>query len=182
MKLPRFSIVKLMVVVGVVALNLAATQLWSYSSSPSLLTGRFLTSIALQVGLFRLIQGRRTGSFPFWSGFEACGLAAMLTSVYIDFFSPDDSDLFRMMDSYLFWTFKLIGRVCMLIKNPYYQSKVATALLAQGQGFTNDVTYEIVSAFPQLALALIGGLLASLATKFRGKRSRAEETVPGSRA
>ena len=65
MKPPQFSIAKLMVVVGIVALNIAATQFWSHSSDPSLLTGRFLTCIALQVGLFCLIRSRRSRLLPF---------------------------------------------------------------------------------------------------------------------
>ena len=45
-KLLRFSIGKLMLTIGVVALNLGAAQFWSPASEPSLLTGRFLMSIA----------------------------------------------------------------------------------------------------------------------------------------
>ena len=83
-KVLRFSIAKLMVIVGVVALNLAAVQFWSPSSEPSLFTGRFLMSIALQVGLFCLIRSRRTGYRTFWWGFVSFGLAALITSIYTD--------------------------------------------------------------------------------------------------
>jgi len=46
------GIAKLMIIVGVVALNLAAIQFWSPSSDPSLFTGRFLMLITSFVPQF----------------------------------------------------------------------------------------------------------------------------------
>jgi hypothetical protein len=132
-KVLRFSIATLMVIVGVVALNLAALQFWSPSSEPSLFTGRVLMSIALQVGLFCLIRSRRTGHRTFWWGFVSFGLAALFTLIYINFFSPDDSDLFNAMDQYLLAS---PLRVC-LILSPDSPDNNPIALCGQFQGDTH---------------------------------------------
>ncbi len=166
----RFSIAKLMVVIGVVALNLGALQFWSPSSEPSLFTGRLLMSIALQVGLFCLIRSRRTGSRAFWRGFVSFGLAAFATSIYIDFFSPDDSQLFNAMDQYLFSTFNLLERTCSLIPDPYFRSRVRTAFLVPDNRFTSHFMFDFVSFLPQLFIALSGGVLTSVTIRVWGKR------------
>lgn len=170
MKPPRFSIARLMVVVGVVAFNFAAVQFWSHSSSPSLLTGRFLTSLALQAGLFCLIRSRGTRFFSFWAGFEVFGLAAAITTIYMDFFTAEDSLLFRQWDEYLFSAYNFIERLCTLIKDPYYQSRAKTILLLQNGSFTSDFLYEFISFLPQFLVALVGGFLTGLTVRIWGGR------------
>jgi hypothetical protein len=169
MKLPRFSIAKLMVIVGIVALNIAATQFWSPSSEPSLFTGRFLTSIALQVGLLCLIRSHRTRFLPFWSGFEAFGLAAAITSVYIDFLSPADSQLFNLMDLYLFSTYNIFNNMFVSINYPYFRSSLTNSLLPDNS-FMSNFMFEAISFLPQLFIALIGGFLTSLTIRRWGRR------------
>jgi hypothetical protein len=166
----RFTIAKLMVIVGIVAFNLAATQFWSPSSSPSLFTGRFLMSIALQFGLFCLILTRRSGYGTFWGGFVMFGLAAAITSIYIDLFSPADSELFNLMDQYLASTFDLLERICMVIPDPYFRSTARTALVVSDNRFISHFIYDFISLLPQLFIALSGGCLASLALRRWTKR------------
>ena len=169
-KLPRVSIAKLMVVVGIVAFNLGSTRFWSHSSDPSLLTGRILTSIALQVGLYGLIRSRRSRSLPFWAGFETFGLVAAIISVYIDFFSPNDSVLADLMDAYLFNAYKTAEVVCLALKDPYYRSTMTARLSLHDGSFTDNLLFEIVSFLPQLLIALIGGSMTSLFIQCSGKR------------
>ena len=156
MSLPRFSILKLMVVVGIVAINLASTQLWSPSSDPSLLSGRFLTSIALQVGILCVIRSRRTRISPFWSGFVAFGLAAAITSIYIDFINTE-SKLFDLMDLYLFHTFKFLDRTF------YYKIRINYPV-------AGDLAHEVVGFLPHLLIAIVGGCLTSLAIRLWDRR------------
>jgi hypothetical protein len=176
-KVLRFSIAKLMVIVGVVALNLAAVQFWSPSSDPSLFTGRVLMSIALQVGLLCMIRSRRTGYRTFWWGFLLCGLAAFLTCVFIDLslyvsidFNPLDLYLFDAMDQYLASTYDLLARVCMFIPDPYVRSRVKTAFLDSSNSFTSHFMFDFVSFLPQCFIALSGGVLTSLTVRCWGKR------------
>jgi hypothetical protein len=168
-KVLRFSIAKVMVIVGVVALNLAAVQFWSPSSEPSLFTGRVLMSIALQVGLFCLIRSQRIEYRIFWWGFLSFGLAAFITSVFIDLsytlpidFSPIDSCLFNAMDQYLAFSYDLLARLCMFVPDPYLRSRLRTVFLLSDNTFTCHFVYDFVSFLPQLFIALSGGVLTSV--------------------
>jgi hypothetical protein len=169
MKLPLFSIARLMAIVAFVGLNLASTQFWSHSSHPSLLTGRLPTSIALQVGLFCLIRSRRSKSFTFWIGFEAFGLAAAITSIYIDLFSPDDSNLADINDLYLDKMYNLLGNARIMINDPYWRGVVAAKLFSHDGGFIDNMLFELVSFMPQLFMAVIGGFLMALLRKARAR-------------
>jgi hypothetical protein len=173
----RFSIAKLMIIVGVVAFNLAAIQFWSPSSDPSLFTGRVVMSIALQVALLCLIRSRRTGYRTFWRGFLSFGLAAFITSVFIDLsyvllidFSPFDSYLFDATDLYLSFTYDLLARLCMFIPDPYLRSRLRTAFLFSDNTFTCHFVYDFVSFLPQFFVALCGGVLTSLTIRYWSKR------------
>lgn len=177
MKRAQVSIFKLMVVVVAVAFNLASMQFWAHSSDPGLLTGRVFISLALQAGLYGLIRSRGTKFHLFWIGFELFGLAAAVMTIYIDFFSPDDSALLSLMDEYLSAAYGFVSRGTLLIKDPYYQSKVRAALLANDGSFTPSLTWELIAFLPQFSIALIGGLLASAAMKF-GRFGRAHDPRP----
>jgi hypothetical protein len=172
----RFSIAKLMIIVGVVALNLAAIQIWSPSSEPALFTGRFLMFIALQAGLFCLIRSRRAGYRTFWRGFLSFGLAAFITSVFIDLsgalpidFNPIDSYLFDAMDRYLAVTYDLLARLCMFIPDPYLRSRLRTVSVVSENTFTCHFVYDCVSFLLQFFVALCGGALTSLTVRLFGK-------------
>ncbi len=74
MIIPRVSIGKLMVLVGLIAVNLTAIRLLC-SAEPSLLTGFIPAGLVLQFGAFRLIRSR-TRARVFWAGFVTAGLLA----------------------------------------------------------------------------------------------------------
>ena len=81
MSLPRVSIVKLMLIVGIAALNLAAVRiLFLYNSE--MLIGVAPIGLALQFGIFRLMRSRGRGR-AFWVGFVVCGLTAMMAFVWV---------------------------------------------------------------------------------------------------
>jgi hypothetical protein len=165
MKLLQFSIARLMTIVGIVGLNLAFTQLWSHSSEPALLTGRFVTCIALQIGLFCLIRSRRSRAFAFWIGFEGFGLAAAITSIYIDFFylfHDGDSRLANINDLYILNMYNLLSQFCRVISDPYWRGVALVKLSSHDGGFTDNMLFELVSSIPQIFMALIGGLLMAL--------------------
>jgi hypothetical protein len=78
----RISIARLMGIVAIAAVNIAAVRaILAYDLE--LLVGIALTWIALHIGLMRLIRSRgRRRDRAFWAGFLGCGLAAMLTYVW----------------------------------------------------------------------------------------------------
>src|SRR5947209_18664618 len=71
MRLPRFSIGRLMIVVGLIALNLSAVRAF-VSIEPWLLIGVAPAGLALQLAAFRLIRSRGRAR-AFWAGFLAAG-------------------------------------------------------------------------------------------------------------
>jgi hypothetical protein len=153
-KLPRFSIAKLMVIVGILALNIAAARAfidWEW-------TGLFLIGFALQVGLLCLIRSR-IGFRPFWWGFETFGLASVITPIFITLVSQTaGSEFLRLMNMYVEFAFSLVSRLCTLIKNPVSQARLTLFLLQDMQ----LIILEIAFFLPQLLTAVVGGLIASL--------------------
>ncbi len=78
MKGPRNSIVSLMYVVGIVALNLTLGRL-IFEGEPWRLAGLAPIAVMIQLGLFFLIRARgRVRRYAFWAGFEAGRLAWIL--------------------------------------------------------------------------------------------------------
>ncbi len=153
-KLPRLSIAKLMGLVGILALNIAAARAfmeWEW-------TGLFLIGLALQVGLLCLIRSR-IGFRPFWWGFEAFGLASVIVPFFIILVSPAaGSEFLRLLDLYVVSAFNLVDHLCTLIKNPVSQERLTMFLLHDMQ----LIILEITIFLPQLLIAVVGGLLASL--------------------
>jgi hypothetical protein len=95
-------------------------------------------------------------------GFEGFGLAAAITSLYIDFFyffHFGDSKLADVNDLYLANTYDFLIRCCMTINDPYWRSVAVNKLVTHDGCFTENMLYELVSSIPQLFIALIGGLL-----------------------
>lgn len=174
MNLPKFSIGTLMAIVGVVALNLASTQFWSHSSSPSLFTGRLFTSIALQGGLFYLIRSRRTSYLAFWAGFEIFALAAAITTIYIDFFNGGDLVVADFMDDYLFNAYGFLVNLCQFLPIPYLRSR-GLAILAENDTFNANALYEFLYFFPQIIIAVMGGFCIGMLHRVR---LRAKKLTP----
>ena len=76
----RFSIAKVMGLVGLVALNFAVARiLFAYRSE--LLIGVILGMLSLQIGLFQMVSSRGR-SQAFWLGSIVCGLLLMMTFVW----------------------------------------------------------------------------------------------------
>ena len=87
-------------------------------------------SIALQVGLFRLIRNQWTKSLSFWYGFEAFGMVAAIITIYSDIFSPSDSGIFDIWDLYLFNTVNLIEKSLRIL--------ISVTVHSLGLSFAND--------------------------------------------
>src|SRR5262249_37389268 len=120
MKLPRVSIARLMVIVAIIALNIAATRAfmrWEWS-------GLFLIGLALQVGLLGLIRCR-IGSRAFWWGFEAFGLASALFVPCMVWLDPyGHSDLSRVVRLYAESAFIIAEHLCTLVKDPASRARL----------------------------------------------------------
>jgi hypothetical protein len=88
MKLPRLSIAELMTVVGIVALDVAASGVLLENND--LLGGVAPMGLTLQMGIFWLIRSR--GRVPsFWAGFLAFGTMAMMSFLGAALSCPGDS-------------------------------------------------------------------------------------------
>jgi hypothetical protein len=168
MRLPRFSIGKLMIVVGLIALNLAAGRVL-YSIEPWLLVGIAPAGLALQFAAFRLIRSRGPAR-AFWAGFLAVGLlaawslvAAMLfrTSVNVAINRTTGQPMFWTTPGYrgadqawAVWT----GYIVLVEKGLAHLPSTA-GILERGDAV--DAIVGVVVAFlPQFVIALAGGLLA----------------------
>ena len=82
MKGPRNSIVSLMYVVGIVALNLTLGR-FIFEGEPWRLAGLAPIAVMIQLGLFCLIRARgRVRRYAFWAGFEAGGLLGFWSFLY----------------------------------------------------------------------------------------------------
>jgi hypothetical protein len=158
-KLPRVSIAKLMVIVGIVALNAAAVRAfmklqWNGYFFPGLLIG-----LTLEAGLLCLIRSR-IGFRPFWWGFEAFGLASAIIPVLIALISLD------VVNWYIGFALNLVECLfCTLIKNPTTQGRLFEFI----QGDTGLIIIEFAIFLPQLFVAVAGGLLASLIVRLWAK-------------
>jgi hypothetical protein len=88
MKLPRFSIAELMTVVGIVALDVAASR--ALLEDNGLLGGVAPMGLTLGIGAYWLIRCR--GRVPsFWAGFLAFGAMAMMSFLGAALSRPVDS-------------------------------------------------------------------------------------------
>jgi hypothetical protein len=133
-----------MVLVALVALDLGAIRaLLGTEVGTFLLLGGLPMANVLVVGL--LIGQRRPGSRPFLLGFEACGVLALVSYINLTCSLPDSS--YEPIGSYLTpWLElmdKLIGR-----NQPFLFVPIACFGVV------------IMLGLPQLAFALLGGLLS----------------------
>lgn len=79
MRMPRFTITRMIILIGVLAVNLAAGRTL-YSERPDLLLGIAFSGVAIQFGLFLAIRGRGRKR-AFWLGFvlsDAVALASFI--------------------------------------------------------------------------------------------------------
>lgn len=159
MRVTRFSVSRLMVLVGIIALNLAAARGLA-ASSEDLMVGVIPTVLVLQVALFCLIRtrGRRRA---FWVGFLMAGLLAVLSLVGANQFSG----------SLALATDAVTGGTRIVVYDAYFGCKQMDAIWTAYvdtvvQWFPNLPVYPLVDAvvllIPQMLAALIGGLLAWL--------------------
>jgi hypothetical protein len=139
-----------MAVVAVVALDCAAGRaLWGYHRA--LLLGVVLTALAVQIGLFRLLLTRERRR-AFWAGFVAGGPVAMAT-LYHCAVDPTSASRAAWL-GYDVFVLEQLGRL-----------PIAAVILSQrdigASGCTPfELTGAVVMALPQLAFALVGGLVA----------------------
>ncbi len=150
MKAPRFSIFTLMAIVSVVALNLAAARLL-IDYDDELLVGVALPTLVVQVGAFLLIRSRGRAR-AFWGGFVGLGVVAAI-SCYYGLFVAEESSVGAA------WS------ACLdLIEGAVVRSGFTLRPDTTGTyfGLLQSVELALIVFLPQLAVALSGGLVASL--------------------
>ena len=143
---PRTSIVWLMSLVSIVALNLAVGQT-IFLGEPWRLAGIAPTAIVIQLGLYNLIlaRGRRRQN-AFWAGFEAGALVGLSSFLYA---RVPESQVAAFWDSYAEFIDAGLREYCGL------------SVLNRRPLDPLFLTAIAVFAFlPQLLLAVVGGLLS----------------------
>lgn len=172
----RRSIATLMIVVAVVAIDIASVRAYYASRGPvptpewrALLVGVPLISFCLQYGLFRLIRNQGRGR-SFWVGFELFGLLAACTFI----------------GTFVFWPSSMDFRVCYWVA---YYSELISVLFRQplrhGVLRQHPIIWwfaeSILLFLPQLLMAVSGGLLTRLVFRWTGKhgaRDCSQSPVP----
>jgi hypothetical protein len=176
------SIAKMMAIVGVVALNLAAARLL-LSHSLYLLIGASLIGLSLQVGSFRLVRSRNRVRM-FWVGFVAFGSLAMLSFLWGTIFAPitrvaaprsrmhyapiPGSPMWTLWHAYFGFAVQFLGFL------PY-----SSQILGIG-GEMPVITVAAITFLPQLLIAAAGGLLTRLVVRWWHKTSDGALQLPGS--
>ncbi len=180
MEIPRVSIGKLMVVVVLIALNLAAGRA-VYSFGPWLLAGFVPTVLVLQFGVFRLIRNRGRARV-FWAGFVAGGVLAVgslawsflfrtsvniginvTTGQKITITTPGFPAADRVWSAWVVYlTF---------VENCVESLPMAEDILGREDSAT-AIAFAVVVVLPQLLIAVSGGLLALVVTWLAGKLRR----------
>lgn len=165
MKRLRFSFAGLMVLIGIIAVDLAAGRfLWGYEEKLPL--GVMPGALVMQFGVFRLIRSQKKA---FWAGFVTFGSLAVVSFAWATIFgnqpkiAPDP----------------LTGRIVVIPKPGSFGGDQMQAIwnvygnFAGAQlerwpffsdpNWSNSVTYVAIVPFwllPQLLIALLGGLMA----------------------
>ena len=180
MKRPRFSIGKLMVFVGLIALNLGAGRVLLSSPSP-LLAGFIPAGLMFEWGAFRLIRTRLPAR-AFWAGFLAIGLMASFSLAWamscgtsvnlgldqvsgqrVRIVVPGSPSADRVWS---WWKGYFDRAVSRLVNVP-----LAERILARGDGAASVLIAAILFS-PQLIIAVSGGFLASLLARIVGRGYR----------
>jgi hypothetical protein len=158
----RFSIAKMMAIVGLISLNFGAARLL-FAHNPYLLTGVVLIGLSLQVGLFRLIRSRHHVRV-FWVGFVAFGSMAMVSFLWGVVFCPSSTGI--MINGRKYYPPMSPGSTMSTVWGYYYEFATCTLkplpysdqILGVG-GEMPVVTIVVVCYLPQLLIAAFGGLL-----------------------
>jgi hypothetical protein len=165
--LPRRSISTLMVVVAVVAIDIASLRAYYASRGPvpgpqwqALLLGVPLISVCLQYGLFRLIRDRGRGR-SFWFGFEVSG--SVVVCIFISTFAFLPSSMDFIICYGVAYYYELIS---VLFRQP-----LRRGVLGQ-YAFLWWLADSILLFLPQLLIALSGGLLWRLVFRWKGRDLR----------
>ena len=146
MRIPRVTITHLVILVAVVAVNLAV-WLAVFAYDDGLLLGLGLMCLALQLGCFRLISTRGT-TRSFWVGFIIFGTAASFLCGFIHLsqrFSLETLSTVRF-----YWNVS------------FYQTAMFAGLSTwwfYTHPFIDRTMIALYYSLPPLLIALVGGLL-----------------------
>ena len=158
MKRARITIARLMIVVAVIAVDLAAFIAAARYLGGDWVRGLPPTALACQIGLLCAILSRGLPR-AFWTGFVVFGCAMMATFAWGLCFPLQESAVNDAWESYVEFTSDVYwGR-------PY-------------DGSEDDVALAVIWTLPQLAAACVGGVFVLLGTlvmrPFFGVRARLE--------
>jgi hypothetical protein len=141
----RISIAKVMALVAIIAVNIAAVRaLHAYNEEWA--EGVVLTGLAVQYATLRAIRGRGSAR-AFWLGFIAAGAVMMMSFIGGD---PDGvSMLFRLWTGYGKYANRWLNRLTHVWD--YYNRTRSEPVLV--------LTLAVVWSGPQLVIAVFGGLV-----------------------
>jgi hypothetical protein len=163
----RVSVGKLMVAIGLIAINAGAFRALSVRNL-EVAIGMVLMVLALQVGLWFAIR-RPTRSRGFWIGFVAVGVVGPLTFLWTIVATTPGP--FRLPALYLEYSINLMLLPAQRHLRPFRDNL-----------FVNGASFGLISFLAQMPLALVGGLLGSAirpSLRLLGPRSSVDD--PGSR-
>lgn len=160
MNWPRPSIARLMTIVGVIALNIAALRFLLYSRM-ELAFGILPIAIALQIGLFQAIHSHGR-SRVFWTGFCIAGTAAAASFIWAATF--ENSWLANRWNPYTFAANRFLHT---------YLPGLGLSMFSPNK-LIIIATLAIIWFTPQLAAALIGGL-SNVALVMRGRWNSSDD-------
>lgn len=159
MKMPRLTIGRLMITVGVVAIDIAAAR-WLYNPDDRMLASYSLGVVAVQFSAFRMTRGQGRA---FWLGFFLFSTAALVSLAAHSLIQP--SLMTRLWSYYFIFAMdglKNYPSLPQLVPPDIYDSPaiwIATALIA---------------FIPQLVVALIGGFLAAGLSRLASGRTQSD--------
>jgi len=146
-KRSRITLARLMVVVGVIALETAGFRAL-YQRTEELALGLALTGLASQIGLFCAVRGSGR-SRAFWSGFAVIGAVMMATFAWG--ISVPGSGMYHIWSSY----------------TGYADDALSSLFPYEPRWLPQDVAPSVIWSLPQLLAAMIGGLLAAFVMRQR---------------
>jgi hypothetical protein len=146
---PRISILRLMAIVALVALDFAVIRVLVDYCNPDLLVSIALSGVVLQFGLFLAIRTRNRAR-AFWIGFVLFGLATALLCCYA--LVDTDSTVADVLDEYLAFVTELTG-VAVFTNGFLWSSRPSSTYDA----LVRQAEMAGVLALPQLVVGLLGG-------------------------
>ncbi len=149
MKFPRLSLLALMCIVGVVAVNLAAGRAL-VPKHREVLPGCALSGVVLQFAVVRLVYGRGTRRV-FWAGFVLAGALAVASLLF-----PESQ----------YWT---VWYRYFVTAGEWLRCFPELFRLVMTDRRSLLVVRALIVLLPQLTLAFLGGLLALCASRCLGQ-------------